>query len=120
METDFIPFQIGMQYDNWEFDLEPLELAEYYEKYEYTRGDIKDVLGVEIEHIYLYFKLDILFRVEIVFKPLNPVNQFISLAAILEAKYDKEASYFHNGSIILQKSWQYPEKHLVLQYHTKT
>jgi len=68
MDYKDLPFKIGMQYENWEFDLEPIEFAQYYDKYEYIKNDIPFVLAEKGEHIYLYFKLDILFRIEIVFK----------------------------------------------------
>ncbi len=64
MKLDFIPFKIGMHYENWEFDLELEESSETYDMFRYVKGDIKEVLGFEVTDIFLYFHLDILFQVE--------------------------------------------------------
>lgn len=65
MKTDFIPFKIGMEYENWEFDLEPVENTLEYDKYIYFKNDITSVFGFEVLKIFLYFSWDILVKVEI-------------------------------------------------------
>ncbi len=60
-----LPFKIGMQYENWEFDLELVNTKKSYEVYNYTRGDIKIFNEELIEYIHLYFELDILFKIKI-------------------------------------------------------
>jgi hypothetical protein len=65
MKTDFIPFKIGMEYENWEFDLEPVENTLEYDKYIYFKNDITSVFGFEVSKIFLYFSWDILVKVEI-------------------------------------------------------
>ncbi len=80
MKTDFIPFQIGMQYENWEFDLEPISSSRTYDKYQYIKNDITILFDIEIQHIYLYFNLDILNLVEIVFIDNSKVIKFIILS----------------------------------------
>ncbi|MBS9766540.1 MAG: hypothetical protein KGV44_03235 [Flavobacteriaceae bacterium] len=65
MKVTEIPFKIGMQYENWEFDLELVATKKSYEIYEYIKGNITKINGSEVEYIYLYFELDILFKVVI-------------------------------------------------------
>lgn len=52
---DFIPFQIGMHYENWEFDLEIAGGLEHYDRYKY----------LNVPNIFVYFQLDILEKIEI-------------------------------------------------------
>ncbi|AZJ36882.1 hypothetical protein [Tenacibaculum singaporense] len=63
--TNKLPFRIGMQYENWEFDLELVDTKKSYEVYNYTKGDIKVFNEELIEYIHLYFELDILFKIKI-------------------------------------------------------
>ena len=65
MTLEEVPFKIGMQYENWEFDLEPIETTKYYDKYEYIKGDITSIFYLDIKNIFLYFNLDILYKVEL-------------------------------------------------------
>lgn len=45
MKTDALPFQLGMQYENWEFDLEPLkDRIDGYDSYIYLKEI--SILGV--------------------------------------------------------------------------
>lgn len=64
MGIDFIPFKLGMEYDNWEFDLESDYETTEYERYLYIKKDMDALLGVPVERIYLSFNADILFMVE--------------------------------------------------------
>lgn len=63
--TNKLPFRIGMQYENWEFDLELVDTKKSYEVYNYTKGDIKVFNEELIKYIHLYFELDILFKIKI-------------------------------------------------------
>ncbi len=65
MKITEIPFKIGMQYENWEFDLELVDTKRSYEIYEYIKGDITEINESKVEHIYLYFELDILIKIDI-------------------------------------------------------
>jgi len=67
MNIDKLPFKIGMQYENWEFDLDIIE-TERYDKYKYNKNDIDTLFELAIQDVFLTFDLDILFKVEIVFK----------------------------------------------------
>ena len=64
MNIDFIPFKIGEQYENWEFDLEPVYDEIRYDRYKYYKNDIKQIYDIPIQNIYLSFNLDILFEIE--------------------------------------------------------
>ena len=75
MNIDKIPFKIGMQYENWEFDLDIIE-TERYDKYKYNKNDIDSLFQLAIQDIFLTFDLDILFKVEIVFKNCNSYKEF--------------------------------------------
>lgn len=68
MKIDFIPFQIGEQYENWEFDLEPVKTTKTYDQYKYLKADQKELFNVPIKQILLTFNLDILFQVEYQFE----------------------------------------------------
>lgn len=65
MKLDKLPFKIGMQYENWEFDLELVNTESSYEVYKYIKEDIEEINGELIEQINLYFELDILFKIKI-------------------------------------------------------
>ncbi|PZD78541.1 hypothetical protein DNG35_05625 [Mesonia sp. K7] len=65
MTLNDLPFELGMQYENWEFDLEPIKSTLYFDKYRYIKNDIKEISGLNVKSINLYFKLDILFKIEI-------------------------------------------------------
>ena len=66
MNIDKLPFKIGMQYENWEFDLDIIE-TERYDKYKYNKN-YDTLFELAIQDVFLTFDLDILFKVEIVFK----------------------------------------------------
>ena len=68
MKLKELPFKIGMQYENWEFDLELERVERSYEVYKYLKEDIVSINNVSVHEILLYFELDILFKVEIVLK----------------------------------------------------
>lgn len=66
MKTD-TPFQLGMEYENWEFDLEPInDRIRGYDSYIYTKKIVVfDVKPIGIE---LIFYWDILIAVILKFK----------------------------------------------------
>ena len=68
MDIDFIPFKLGMEYDNWEFDLESDYETIEFERYLYVKKDMDALFGIPVERIYLSFNADILFMVEYEFK----------------------------------------------------
>lgn len=119
MKIDFIPFLIGMQYENWEFDLKPINLSFKisYDQYIYFKKDIKELFGLEIQLIYLYFSLDILFKVEIIFKSRNQVQDFIYLATELEKKYSRQVLISKNDK--LTKTWKDIKKLLIIEHDFK-
>lgn len=88
MKIYFIPFQIGMQYENWEFDLEPIE-TKMYDKYKYIKNDIEHLFNLDVKYIYLYFDLDILFKIEIGFNSETPSKQLIIISDNFKQKYGK-------------------------------
>lgn len=65
MELKDLPFKIGMQYENWEFDLELVDTRRSYEIYKYIKGDITEINNEQVKYIHLYFELDILFKIMI-------------------------------------------------------
>jgi len=69
-----LPFQIGMQYENWELDLEVVEDKFHLEKYRYLGTDITEINGLKIIEIHLYFNLDILEKIEIKTQLPNKLN----------------------------------------------
>lgn len=68
MDFKDLPFKIGMEYENWEFDLEisPKDRIEGYDAYVYL-GEIT-VLNIKPLQIELIFGLDILAAVILYFK----------------------------------------------------
>ena len=84
MKIGFIPFQIGIQYENWEFDI--------CDKYYYFKDDINTILKQQEFNIYLYFDLEILYEIEIEFKS----NSFKSIIKLLEVKYSENGSISKN------------------------
>ena len=64
MDIDFIPFKLGMEYDNWEFDLESDYETTEFDRYYYIKSDTEMLFGFTVEKIFLSFNADILFMVE--------------------------------------------------------
>ncbi|APD07532.1 hypothetical protein UJ101_02028 [Flavobacteriaceae bacterium UJ101] len=122
MKIDFIPFLIGMHYEYWEFDLEPInsEFNVPYDDYIYFKRDITELFGISVQGIILSFSWDILHKVEIRFKPKKTIQQFIDLSGILEKKYGRQILKYNKKSTILEKIWTDPKKYLILQYHLKS
>jgi len=119
MKIDFTPFQIGMQYENWEFDLEPIDTDTLYDKYWYFKDDIKSLLDLEGFKIYLYFDWDILFKVEVTFEINNPRSSFIYLGRKLGLKYGNEKNNHVDKTRVI-KVWKDIRKHLILEHNLQT
>ncbi|WLD24718.1 hypothetical protein NU10_04855 [Flavobacterium dauae] len=56
METDILPFRLGMQYENWEFDLEPINSRiKGYDSYIYIKEiTVFDIKPRKIELIFYW------------------------------------------------------------------
>ena len=119
MKIDFIPFQIGMQYEHWELDLESVNSGFNLplDKYIYFKKDITQLFTLEVQQIYLYFTWDTLFKVEVILKTRNPVQEFIHLATQLEKKYGNQVLSSNEDLTILQKTWKDPVKKLTIEHH---
>lgn len=117
MKIDFIPFRIGMQYENWEFDLDIAEDYDICEKYKYIKNDIIEILDVQVDEIYLYFNGDILVRVDIKFHTGTIPHTFVNLSVKLEAKYGKQILNSNDGKSMLFKRWRDIQKSLSLQHY---
>lgn len=67
MNSEILPFQLGIEYENWEFDLEPIEdRIRGYDSYIYIRT--VSVFGVKTRNIELIFHWDILVAVILEFE----------------------------------------------------
>ena len=64
MKKHKFPFKLGMQYENWEFDLEPIpDKYKGRDSYKYIGKEKFFYYGLEIKEIELTFELDILVEV---------------------------------------------------------
>lgn len=90
MNIEELPFKTGMQYENWEFDLEPVEFDGNNVKYRYLKHDIPTVIGETVEAIYLYFNFDILYRLEVVFSSADKLNTFTHILSGLGATWGEQ------------------------------
>jgi len=120
MKIDFIPFQLGMDYEHWEFDLQFLEDLHICEKYKYIKHDITEVLSNPIEVIYLCFNCDMLVRVDIEFQNFGIPMTFVNIVASLEEKYGKQVLSTNPENTLIQKLWKDPEKKLIFQHDLKS
>lgn len=117
MDLEEIPFKIGMQYENWEFDLEPVKFDGNNVTYKYIKGDIKTILGKPIKCIYLYFNFDILYRVEIVVNASNPLQIFTVLYGMLEATYGEQHIATEESLANIYVIWELEQMKLKLIYN---
>lgn len=70
METNILPFQLGMEYENWEFDLEPIgDRITGCDSYRYINSFT--LPGTKIRSIELTFQFDLLMVVILEFEELN-------------------------------------------------
>lgn len=69
MKKPSIPFKLGMEYENWEFDLEILpDRLEGYDSYRYIGNNFNNFLNYPTEETELIFSFEILVAVIIKFK----------------------------------------------------
>lgn len=93
MKYPNIPFRIGMEYENWEFDLEILpDRLEGYDSYRYIGNELNNFLNYPIEETELIFSFEILVAIIIKFKSdlqLDVLEQFNSARIISSIIKDK-------------------------------
>ena len=91
MDFKDLPFKIGMQYENWEFDLEiaPKDRIEGYDGFIYL-GEIT-VLNIKPIQVELIFGLDILAAVILSFKE----SDIPKLEILKKHGYTQINQYFH-------------------------
>ena len=114
-----MPFQIGMQYENWEFDLEPIDTETSYDKYRYFKDDIIDLFDLEGISIYLYFYMDILFKVEVIFDSRYSEDEFIRLGEKLELKFGNMGNNYEDKTKVI-KIWKDSRKCLIIEHNFKS
>ena len=114
MKTDFIPFQLGEEYDNFEFYLNEFEDLIICDKYKYIGVDFLSILGQTIKCIYLYFNSDILVRVDVILKA-KKAQKFIEISEVLNDKMRREGRLNYLQKKILQMEWFGNKSLLVLQ-----
>ena len=72
MESEKLPFQIGEQYEKWEFDLEVLQdRINGYDSYKYIGIEFNSFLNYLPDETELIFNLDVLECVLFIFKNKN-------------------------------------------------
>ncbi|WP_282787752.1 hypothetical protein [Flavobacterium croceum] len=80
-----IPFKLGMQYDNWEFDLEVTkDRVQGFDSYIYTGKKFNKFLNYSKYKTELIFNLDVLEAVLILFESSN--SDFNELSEIVNLK----------------------------------
>lgn len=85
------PFKLGMQYDNWEFDLEVTQdRIEHYDSYKYVGKQLNKFLNICTDEIELLFSLDILEAVIITYKDKD--SQFYKSINLITTR-NKEAKH---------------------------
>lgn len=100
MKNKFLPFQIGEQYENWEFDLEYLndEKIKGFDSYLYLWQ--RAFLYVVSSRTELIFALDIL-EVVIMNFEFNSITEINQFKQILEQKFERK-SQFKNEQITVE------------------
>lgn len=114
MKTDFIPFQLGEGYENWEFYLNEFEDLIICDKYKYIGTDFLSILGQTIKCVYLYFNTDMLVRVNVILKAKKS-QEFIDISDKLNYKMKKKGRLNYLQKKILQKEWRGKKSLLALQ-----
>lgn len=91
MKTN-IPFQLGMEYENWEFDLEPMQdRIKGYDSYIYIKK--LSIFNIEPLNIELVFHWDILVAVILEFKETD----IMKLDKLLLSDYIQVNNYFYKS-----------------------
>ncbi len=99
MRNTFLPFQIGEQYENWEFDLEYLneEKIKGFDSYLYLWQSA--FLYLVSSRIKLIFAWDIL-EVVIMSFEFNSMEEIAQFKQILEQKFDKKTQFKNEQKIV--------------------
>ena len=88
-----MPFKLGMQYDNWEFDLEVIQdRIEYYDSYKYVGAELNKFLSKHADETELLFSLDILEAVVISFADKS--SQFYKGINLITTRNKEEKHHF--------------------------
>lgn len=123
MNSDELPFEIGEDYENWEFDLELLnyERIPFYDSYLYI-GDVKKFLNFLPQKTELIFYWDILEIVILTFNNMenNSIQDFIRKLKlshkISSLQDDLKCSYYEYkcGSLRYCVISQLPNKTIII------
>lgn len=98
MKYPDIPFKIGMEYENWEFDLEVLpDRLGGYDNYKYIGNEFNNFLNYSTDKTELIFSLDILEVVVLSFTNRN-IKFYYELIKVV-GKYKKKKINYHNNYI---------------------
>ncbi|WP_124980743.1 hypothetical protein [Nonlabens xiamenensis] len=84
----FETFQLGAQYENWEFQLEnhqDLVIADRYKLTDYSL----EVLHYNVSKTLLYFNADILVRVDYIIESNFKENLFLQITLELKTEFEK-------------------------------
>jgi len=94
MKTDILPFHLGMQYENWEFDLEPTNnRIKGYDSYIYIKEIT--VFGIKPRKIELIFYWELLVTIILDFNDSDlPGVQKLSMIG-----YKQVNHYFYKSDI---------------------
>lgn len=116
MKVDFIPFQIGEEYENWEFELNYEEETKSFDKYQYIGNEFSELLGLEVKNCHLYFNMDILAKVNVELKS-EKLNDFYTLGNVIDIKTAKKGFMKNISPDLLRKEWMIENSLLSLQYN---
>lgn len=103
MNTDALPFQLGMQYENWEFDLEPIkDRISGYDSYIYLKEI--SILGAKSKRIELIFYWEILIGIILEFNSENRslVAKYLAMRKYKIVKNNFYKSYCYINSEICE------------------
>lgn len=93
-----IPFKLGMQYDNWEFDLEVIQdRIQGCDSYIYIGKKVNKFLNYSTDKTELIFSLDTLEAVLITFKNSN--SYFNELSEIISLKLNCFSDTLENNEV---------------------
>lgn len=100
MKTDILPFPIGMEYEDLEFDLEVLpERIKGYDSYIYVGKDLKNFLNNPTDKIELIFHWEILVAI-IISLEYNEADLHFNLLKYLNFVEQKENYTFYTKNEI--------------------
>lgn len=92
MKQQKIPFKLGMEYENWEFELDLCtNRFEYFDSYKYVGTGLNKFLNKYTDETELLFNLDILEAVIIIFKDKN--LHFYENINTLRARFTSKLKY---------------------------